>query len=153
MSNASLRNMWPFLSLAVILLNGCEAPKPAAKPSTETLVLEKLKEEGVGEVSLFKTVGGGDSKVMDEAFDKVMKSDPTIAARVAFCRQTPNCVPAELHLANPFEVKSVEEAFGPPGAKTRKKYSVTDKEIDFYTYGNLEVGAEGNKVLVVVVNK
>jgi hypothetical protein len=145
--------MHRYCSLVVLAaIIGCGGGGAGSTASDPTKLLGKLGGASVDEVALFKTVGA-DDKQRDAAFDKVMSKGTTVSEKIAVCRETPGGIPAELNLAQPVEVGKPEEVFGPPGAKKRKNYAVAMKELDFYTYGPLEVGMDGTKALVVVVNK
>jgi hypothetical protein len=138
--------------LVLALAIGCGGGANVSTTSDPAKLLAKLGDASVDEVALFKTAGA-DQKQFDAAFDKVMNKGTTVNDKIAVCRETPGGLPAELNLAQPVEVGKAEEVFGPPGAKKRKHYPVAKKDLDFLTYGPLEVGMDGSKAMVVVVNK
>lgn len=141
------------LLLLVLICSGCEPGKPAVAPSDDTQALAKLGGEAVGEVVLSKPVSGADEKAFETDFDKIMAADSTVNDKIKACRATPKWLPAELVLITPLEVGNIEQEFGQPGKKVKKHNASVQKELDFYNYGNLELGVDGSKVAVILLNK
>jgi hypothetical protein len=133
-------------------LSGCGGAAPT-KPSSETKALAKLGDQSVSDVVVMAQAGQANSPETIAILDKVSAQGFTLKEKVQACRTIPGAVPAELELGIPPEIANLEEAFGPSGGMQRRKSEVALVELDFYTYGNLEVGMEGGKARVVKVNK
>jgi hypothetical protein len=90
------------------------------------------------------------------ALEKIGPPGKTLAETIAACRGVPYGVPAELTLwqrdgDKGVPLPDVDKQFGPPAATFKKTYPYIRKTIEFYTYGNLDVGLYHGEVVVVRV--
>jgi hypothetical protein len=135
---------------AGFLATGCgQSDKAAAEQ--ESRILDRLGNVSVSSTTM--TSGVADLKRTEKVMEEIRARSRTVAERVKACREVAGGVPAEMDLGSGVRVTDVQGEFGPFLSESRRRYSPRNKEIAFYRYGNLEIGVDGDQVVVVGVIK
>lgn len=156
--NASVRTATRSCAFSALLVCLCQAsgcgPSAQTISDEEAKVLAKIGDAAVSSVSL--VTGDFDVekiKATEDALAAIMNSPPTVAERIAACRRQAGGTPAELQLAGAAEIPNLTQSFGPSRGKTSRRNSQTQSEIDYFVYGNLELGIDGGVIVAIIVNK
>jgi hypothetical protein len=93
---------------------------------------------------------GGVSRRDEKALVTIDRAGPTLGEKIAASRGRGG-EPAEFALSPGVPVADLKERLGKPSSKYVAKYPYTRKSIEFYSYGNLDVGVLDEKTIVVRV--